>query len=101
MTTIAAESDNPTLTEAMNGPNTAGFLKTTEIKIETLIDMETLNVVRRESWMKVISSIWAFKVKIYTLTDLSKNSKPINVKEDMNNRKAWIILKCLHQLFSG
>ena len=34
-----------------------------EIELQTLISMDTFIVIDREPWMKVISSVWAFKVK--------------------------------------
>jgi hypothetical protein len=61
--TVANQDDNPTLTEAMNGPDAAGFFKAMELELETLIKMEVFIVVDRESWMKVISTVWAFKRK--------------------------------------
>jgi hypothetical protein len=61
--TVANQDDNPTLTEAMNGPDAAGFLKAMEQELETLIQMEVFTVLDRKPWMKVISSVWAFKRK--------------------------------------
>ena len=61
--TIANQDDTPTLTEAMNGPDAAGFFKAMELELQTLIDMEVFIVVNREPWMKVISTVWAFKRK--------------------------------------
>jgi hypothetical protein len=63
--TVANKEDNPKLKEAMNGPDAAGFMKAMEIEIETLIKMEAFVVVDRESWMNVVSSVWAFKRKRY------------------------------------
>jgi hypothetical protein len=63
--TVANKEDNPTLKEAMNGPDAAGFMKAMEIEIETLIKMDAFAVVDRESWMNVVSSVWAFKRKRY------------------------------------
>ena len=63
LTTLVNQSDTPSFTEAMNGPNAAGFFKAMETEIKTLITMDTFLVVDREPWMKVISSVWAFKVK--------------------------------------
>ena len=40
--------DNPNLTEAMNGPDSAGFITAMEKEIETLIDMEAFVVVDKE-----------------------------------------------------
>jgi hypothetical protein len=62
---VANKEDNPTLKEAMNGPDSAGFMKAMEIKIETLIRMNAFVVVDRRKWMNVVSSIWAFKRKRY------------------------------------
>jgi hypothetical protein len=61
--TVANQDDNPTLTEAMNGPDAAGFFKAMEQELDTLITMEVFTVVNREPWMKVISTVWAFKRK--------------------------------------
>ena len=61
--TVANQDDNPTLTEAMNGPDAAGFFKAMEQELETLIQMEVFIVLDRQPWMKVISTVWAFKRK--------------------------------------
>jgi hypothetical protein len=63
LVTVANKDDNPTLKEAMNGPDAAGFMKAMEIEIETLIKMEAFVVVDREPWMNVVSQVWAFKRK--------------------------------------
>jgi hypothetical protein len=65
LVTIANKEDNPTLKEAMDGPDAEGFMKAMEIEIETLIKMEAFVVVDKEAWMKVVSSIWSFKRKRY------------------------------------
>jgi hypothetical protein len=65
LATLASENDTPNFTEAMNGPNSAGFFKAMETELNTLISMETFIVMKREPWMKVLSSVWAFKVKRY------------------------------------
>jgi hypothetical protein len=62
---IANKDDNPTLKEAMNSPDAAGFLKAMEIEIDTLIQMEAFIVIDKQSWMNVVSSVWAFKRKRY------------------------------------
>jgi hypothetical protein len=59
----AADEDMPTWTQAMNGPNRDGFWDACKIEVETLEDMDTWDVVDRESWMNVLPSTWAFKVK--------------------------------------
>ena len=61
--TMANKMDTPTFTEAMNGPDSAGFLKAMELEMATLIEMETFDVIKRTSKLNVISSVWAFKVK--------------------------------------
>jgi hypothetical protein len=61
--TVANSDNTPNFTEAMNGPDSAGFFKAMQIEIETLIIMEAFIVVDRESWMKVVSGVWAFKRK--------------------------------------
>ena len=55
--------DNPTLTEAMNGPDSTGFMAAMEKEIETLIAMQAFVVVDKEPWMNIVSSVWAFRRK--------------------------------------
>ena len=59
----ANDADNPTWEQAMNGPNADGFWKACETEIETLKRKNVWDVVERESWMNVLPSTWAFKVK--------------------------------------
>ena len=54
--TLMNNDDNPTLSEAMNGPDSAGFMVGMEKEIGTLIIMKAFVVVSKESWMNVISS---------------------------------------------
>jgi hypothetical protein len=63
--TVANKEDNPTLKEAMNGPDAAGFMKAMEIELDTLMRMNAFIVVDRKKWMNVVSSVWAFKRKRY------------------------------------
>ena len=56
-------TDTPTFTEAMSGPDSAGFLKAMELEMMTLIGMKTFDVVKYLSKHKGISSVWVFKVK--------------------------------------
>ena len=49
--------DNLNLTKAVNGPDFAGVMAAMEKEIETLIDMKAFDVVGKESWMNVVSSI--------------------------------------------
>jgi hypothetical protein len=59
----ASDEDMPTWTQAMNGPNREGFWDACKTEVQTLEDMDTWDVVDRESWMNVLPSTWAFKVK--------------------------------------
>ena len=70
--TVADKEDNPTLKEAMNGPDATGFMKAMEIEIETLIKMNAFIVVDKEPFMNVVSSVWAFKRKRYPDGSLRK-----------------------------
>jgi hypothetical protein len=63
LVTVANQDDNPTLKEAMNGPDSAGFMKAMEIELDTLIMMKAFVIVERKPWMNVVSSVWAFKRK--------------------------------------
>jgi hypothetical protein len=65
--TVANQDDNPTLTEAMNGPGAAGFFKAMEQKLETLIQMEVFTILDRQPWMKVISSVWGLNVSDFLI----------------------------------
>jgi hypothetical protein len=51
------------LNEAMNGPFAEGFWEACHKEIDTLVNMNVWEVVNRESWMSVIPTTWAFKVK--------------------------------------
>jgi hypothetical protein len=72
LVTVADKEDNPTLKEAMNGPDAVGFMKAMGIEIETLIKKNAFIVVDKESWMNVVSSVWAFKRKRYPDGSLRK-----------------------------
>jgi hypothetical protein len=65
LVTVANQEDNPTLKEAMNGPDAAGFMKAMEIELDTLITMKAFKVIDKKPWMNVVSSVWAFKRKRY------------------------------------
>ena len=60
---VVNKEDNPTLKEAMNGPDASGFMKAMEIEIDTLMKMQAFIVVDKQSWMNVVSSVWAFRRK--------------------------------------
>ena len=59
----ANDADTPNWNQAMNGPNAQGFREACQKEIDTLNRMRVWDVVRRESWMNVLPSTWAFKVK--------------------------------------
>ena len=61
----ANDADTPDWNTAMNGPNAEGFWEACKIEIETLEKMKVWDVVKREPWMNVLPSTWAFKVKRY------------------------------------
>ncbi len=59
----ASARDNPRWREAMNGPHRDGFTKASIIEMSTLQHMDAWEQVPRQSWMNVIPSTWAFKIK--------------------------------------
>jgi hypothetical protein len=59
----ASADDNPRFEQAMNGPNADGFWEASAKEISTLQVLNTWTQVKRQSWMNVISSTWAFKIK--------------------------------------
>ena len=63
--TMANKDDNPTFNEAISGPDAAGFMEAMKLELNTLIKMETFNIIDKAPWMKIISSVWAFKRKRY------------------------------------
>ena len=64
--TKANSEDTPTWEQAMNGPDRDGYWKACEKELDTLTeDMDAWDVVKREPWMNVLPSTWAFKCKRY------------------------------------
>jgi hypothetical protein len=60
----ANDADNPTWAEAMISPNTQGFCNVMDKEIKMLKqDKDAWDVVKREPWINVLPSTWAFKVK--------------------------------------
>jgi Reverse transcriptase (RNA-dependent DNA polymerase). len=47
----------------MNGPNSEGFWEASVKEISTLQTLRTWTQVKKQPWMNVISSTWAFKIK--------------------------------------
>jgi hypothetical protein len=64
LSAAANDVDNPTWVEAMNSPNALGYCDAMdkEIKMPEQ-DKDAWDVVKREPWMNVLPSTWAFKVK--------------------------------------
>ena len=56
---------NPTWEQAMNGPLAEGYMKAAEKEYQTLVDMGVWEVVKRQRWMNVLPSTWAFTKKLY------------------------------------
>ena len=56
-------NDNPTLIEAMNDPDSTGFMSAKEKEIETLITKQAFVIIYKELWMHIVSSVWAFRRK--------------------------------------
>ena len=61
----ANSEDIPNWYEAMNGPDREGFWEACRIEIETLKRMKVWDEVKREPWMNVLPSTWAFRRKRY------------------------------------
>ena len=60
----ANSADNPKWHEVMNGPNADGFWQAMEVEMYVLTkEMDSWEVVNRQSDMNVLDSTWAFKVK--------------------------------------
>ena len=63
--TMANKEDNSTFMEAVNGPDAASFMEAMKLELSTLVEMKTFDIVDKAPWMKIISSVWAFKRKRY------------------------------------
>ena len=61
LVTMANKEDNPTFMEAVNGPDAVDFMEAMKLEFSTLVEMETFDIVDKAPWMKIISSVWAFK----------------------------------------
>ena len=62
----ANSEDTPTWEQAMNGPDRDGYWKACQKEVDTLqLDKDAWDVVKREPWMNVLPSTWAFKCKRY------------------------------------
>ena len=79
----ANDEDTPKWHQAMNGPYADKFQDACDTEIDTLKDLNTWEKVERESWMNVIKSTWAFKVKRYPSGLIRKFKARFCVRGDM------------------
>ena len=62
----ADAADNPTWEQAMNGPDSAGYWEACKKELHTLADKKNAwDVVKRQPWMNILPSTWAFRCKMY------------------------------------
>ena len=65
----ARNDDTPTYTEAMESPDREGFITAMQDEYDSLLDLDTWNVVPRSTPIKskkrIFNSTWAFKRKRY------------------------------------
>jgi len=73
LATQANAADNPSWEQAVNGPDSAGYWKAMEKEIGTLQDdMNSWDVVDRQSWMNILPSTWAFRCKRFPNGEVRK-----------------------------
>ena len=66
LSTKANAADHPTWEQAMNGPEANGYWEACMKELNTLeTKRDAWEVVKREPWMKVLPSTWAFRCKRY------------------------------------
>ena len=62
--TSSNAADNPSFQQAINSPFAEKWWEAMNIEMNTLeVDIDAWELVRRESWMNVLPSTWAFKIK--------------------------------------
>lgn len=59
----ASDADNPRFEEAMNGPDAEGYWDACKLEWQTLVDMKVWDVVKRQSWMRVLPCLWVLRCK--------------------------------------
>ena len=79
----ANDADTPNYHQAMNGPNAPGFWEASRKEIETLVKMGVWEVVKREPWMNVIPTTWAFKIKRFPSGLVRKLKARLCVRGDL------------------
>jgi len=85
---LAAKANDPDTLDwfqAMNSPNKDGFWRAAEIEYETLQNMGTWDVVKREDWMKVIPGVWVFRQKRYPSGEIKKIKGRFCVRGDLQD----------------
>ena len=76
-------ADNPKWFEAMNGPFREQFAEAAGEEIKTLTEINAWDKVKRENWMNVLKSTWAFKIKRYPNGLIRKFKGRFCVRGDM------------------
>ena len=56
-------ADEPSYRQAMNSPDADKWTEACEIELETLREINAWQLVKRQSWMRVLPMTWAFKLK--------------------------------------
>ena len=79
----ANSDDNPKWFEAMNGPYSDQFADAAREEIKTLEDIDAWDKIKREKWMNVLKSTWAFKVKRFPNGLIRKFKGRFCVRGDM------------------
>ena len=59
------DADMPSYRQAMNSPDADKWTEACEIELETLRQINAWQLVKRQSWMRVLPMTWAFKLKCY------------------------------------
>lgn len=61
--TISNKEVNPTYAEGLYGPNSSGFIATTEIEVLILIELNVFEIIEQEKHINIISSVLALRLK--------------------------------------
>jgi hypothetical protein len=61
-----SSADTPNWYQAMNGVHAEGYKEAMQVEYDTLLSKHAWTDVKREKWMNVVPSTWAFKCKRYT-----------------------------------
>eukprot|EP00957_Ditylum_brightwellii_P192229 14632384-Ditylum_brightwellii.AAC.1 len=78
----ASTSDNPTFTQAMNGPDADGFRDAMNTEMGTLDGMESWIIVRRTYDINILGLTWLFKVKHFPKGTINKLKALLCVRGD-------------------